>query len=893
MADALLELSRDELFARLALGRAGGTTAITPNRRLAQALAAEFDRRQQASGLTVWETADALPYPAFVERLYEDALHSELAAGLPLLLGSDQEQSLWEDVIRHSGAGDALLAVPETAALAREAWALAHAWDLADGLPGALAGDDAMAFAAWAGEYRTRTGREHFTDRARLAGVAADLLDEPRVRKPALVVAYGFDVITPQQGALLEALAARGVVLARAGRAPRAAQVMRVACTDARAEFQLAARWARARLEANPDARIAIVVPELHRHKRALRRALAEVMDPGRAGGVVPFNLSLGDPLAGFPLVAHGLAALELAGRETAFEQASRVIRSPFFALAETDAQARARLDAWLRRRAEPDVTLDRLAGMLADAGVLGEKLRAYAEFRRERLVGAQSPADWARAFGEALTALGFPGERGLDSSEYQTLQKWHEVLARLATLERVAPRMGFDAALGRIRRMAAETLFQPETRDVPVQVLGVLEAAGMAFDHLWVSGLSDEVWPPPPRPNPFIPLRLQRATGVPNATPASTLEFAQRLTVGWLAGGGEVVLSHPLREADRDLAPSPLVEPIPAAELALPDYGSWRAAIHRSAAIELITDAMAPALGAERSARGGASLLKDQAACPFRAFAVRRLAAGAIEAPHAGLDAMERGTLVHRVLEAVWRKLGTKQALDALAAPELDALLTRAADEAIAQARTKRPTTLRGRFATIERDRLVGLARGWLEVERGRDDFAVLPVEDRRSVVVGPLALTVRPDRVDETATGERIVIDYKTSRPGLPSILRPRPDEPQLPLYATAAEPGAAAAAFAQVRAGEMRFVGLARAEGLLPGVGTPAQAARQSGAQPDWDAQVAFWRGELERLAVEFASGRADVAPKRGSLTCRECVVQPFCRIHERRETVGDED
>jgi pimeloyl-ACP methyl ester carboxylesterase len=94
--------------------------------------------------------------------------------------------------------GDALLAVAETAALARDAWALAHAWDLADGVPGALAGDDATAFAAWAREYGARTGREHFTDRARLAGVVADVLEEPRVRKPPLLVAYAFDAVAPQ-----------------------------------------------------------------------------------------------------------------------------------------------------------------------------------------------------------------------------------------------------------------------------------------------------------------------------------------------------------------------------------------------------------------------------------------------------------------------------------------------------------------------------------------------------------------------------------------------------------------------------------------------------------------------------------------------------------------------
>jgi hypothetical protein len=166
-----------------------------------------------------------------------------------------------------------------------------------------------------------------------------------------------------------------------------------------------------------------------------------------------------------------------------------------------------------------------------------------------------------------------------------------------------------------------------------------------------------------------------------------------------------------------------------------------------------------------------------------------------------------------------------------------------------------------------------------------------VLP-EDERRVAVGPLALNVRLDRVDETAAGERIVIDYKTSTAGLTSILRPRPEEPQLPLYATAAEPGAAAAAFAQIRPGDMKFVGLAREEGLLPRVSTPERSKARD-VQADWPAQVAFWRGEVERLAAEFAAGRADVAPRNGPATCRLCDVQPFCRIHERREALAEDE
>jgi hypothetical protein len=119
-----------------------------------------------------------------------------------------------------------------------------------------------------------------------------------------------------------------------------------------------------------------------------------------------------------------------------------------------------------------------------------------------------------------------------------------------------------------------------------------------------------------------------------------------------------------------------------------------------RIAALERVTDATAPPPAAGGPVRGGSGLLKDQAACPFRAFAARRLAAAPIALAHAGLDAMARGILVHRVLETVWRRLGTKRALDATGAADLDALVADAAGRAVDEARARRPTTLSGRFA-------------------------------------------------------------------------------------------------------------------------------------------------------------------------------------------------
>ncbi len=899
--DDYATLSKAQLFARLARGfdqgLAGGVTVVTPNRRLAQALAREFDAAQAAQGHSAWESADILPYPAFVERCYEDALYSDPASALPILLTPAQEHALWEDIIRRSDAGDALLALPETAALAADAWKTAHAWRLLDSLRSGQLNEDASAFRDWCAQYSLRCERERHTDMALLPDLVAARVNRNEMRKPKLLALYGFDIMAPQQQALFDALQAAGTEVFVSAQERREASALRLACVDARDEIQRAAAWARARLEADPHANIGIVVPDLSKQRKALVRTFRTVMAPasmlpgvsgvpGANDDPLPFNVSLGVALTGYPLAQAACLILELAGREIEFGRASLLLRSPFIAAGESEAAGRARLDLELRRRAEPAITLDRLLDTLDAAGAgmyapeLAQRLRKLAGFRKSDLFAARAPSAWARAITDALQLMGFPDKgRSLDSAEYQTLKKWHEVIAGFALLDRVNAKLGYGEAVGRLRRLAAETLFQPEAPHAPVQILGVLESAGIEFDHLWVMGLSDEAWPIHPRPNPFLPLEAQRKARVPEASIEATLALDAAITRGWLRAAGEVVLSHPQAEGERKLLPSPLLRDLAQGVLALPTYPRHRNLIHAAARIEIIEDFVAPPLVAGAALSGGASVITDQSACPFRAFALHRLEATSPAAPHAGLDAMERGILVHRVLASAWGQLRTKTRLDAIGAGELEALLARSADEAVTRVKRDRPATLAGRFAEVEKGRLVRLARAWLEMEREArgDDFAVVAVEDKRSLVVGPLTLRGKLDRVDELEDGRRIVIDYKSTAKPSSAWLGERPDEPQLPLYLIATEPAAVAIAFAQVRAGDMKFAALAADETLLP--------VWKSLPELGWDAQVAEWRKVLERLATQFAAGEAAVHPKNPRTTCRNCDLQPLCRIHER--------
>lgn len=115
------------------------------------------------------------------------------------------------------------------------------------------------------------------------------------------------------------------------------------------------------------------------------------------------------------------------------------------------------------------------------------------------------------------LQLLGFSGERSLNSEEYQTYQKWQALLVEFASLDRAAvSQVSLYFAVTHLKQVTRETLFQPESPAVPIQILGVLEANHVTFDHLWIMNLSHEQWPLRANPNPFIPLELQAKCELP-----------------------------------------------------------------------------------------------------------------------------------------------------------------------------------------------------------------------------------------------------------------------------------------------------------------------------------------------------------------------------------------
>lgn len=880
---------------------ADGATVVTAGERLVRAVQWAHAESQQAAGRRAWLRPEVLPWQPFLTQLWTQITAAAPAESQALqLLSAAQAGAAWEDAVRQSGSADGLLQPHAAAEAAQEAWTLCHSYRLDPARFASSGSVDAEAFSTWAAAFSARSRREQWLDAARLPEELGARLAQCRERLPKRVLFAGFHEWAPQQQVFLENLLKAGCEAQRlmpdAGRAVKA---RRVACADNEEELRQAALWAGALLERDPALRIGIVVRDLAASGERLKRALDDALCPSARLGVEterPYNISLGRSLSDAPAIHDALLLLNLfTSTALEFSAVGQVLRSPFVRAAEIERAARQRFELSLRE-GSAQLPLRRLLAQTRERDDIPEFTAALAAAVKWQEVQSrrQLPSVWARGFAEVLRALGWPGERRHDSTEHQAIEAFRSVLGEFARFDLLGTALGVREAVVRLVQLAAQEIFQPASADAPVQVMGVLEATDLAFDHLWISGWSDDLWPASPRPHPLIPVRVQREHDMPHASARHELEFAERLTAGLLRAAPEVIVSFPQRDADRELRPSPLISGLPELDAGrLPQRAVLPYACHLQAqapVLATLDDHMGPVITIYKKTRGGTGVLKSQAACPFQAFARYRLHAKLVPVPAPGLDPVERGSLLHAVLYRLYAELMDQAAIIAQDSTALEAAIRNCVTAVLGEARRTQPDVFTERFLALEQARLSRLVGEWLEQERMRTPFNVEQREFDAEVRIGPLELHTRVDRLDRLPGGGYAIVDYKSgdTQPG--AWLGERPDDPQLPCYAVTAGEEIAALLFAVLRPGDCGYRGYARSSGLAAGVrGFDDPRFRPDDCE-DWEALLARWRRVLTRLADDFAAGHAEVAPKDRNSTCRMCDLAPLCRIDE-IEALGD--
>lgn len=859
-----------------------GVTWVAPTRRLAHYLRRRHDEACAAEGLEVWTTPDVVTWSGLVERLFTEGRAAGRVSGR--WLDDAMARMAWERIAERDGALAHILAPGQLGRTAYDSWRRLHAY----AIPlTALDADDrpeAQAFARWARSYADWSRRHGWVDESLAGGVV-----DPTLAGPALEL-VGFDAFTPAQRFLVERLRQAGVAVTERPTATRRGARILTTCRDRTGEVDTAARWAAAWLEIDAAHRIAIVVPDLGSRREEVRRTVERVVAPATAlaGGPAPetqgFELVAARTLADWAIVAAALDVITAFTAGTSLFEATRLLASPFLADAAGEADARARLDAAIRREEEAELGLGHLEKLAATAcPVLAQALRASLESAAEWPRRAR-PSEWARRFSQLLATMRWPGAE-LDSEEHQARQRWHQLVGEFGACDDAAGTISPREAASLLADLARGTSFQPQELRAPLTIIDPETCAGMDFDALWLCGLDAGQWPPAALPDPFLPRDWQARQGVPGATAEQAAADARALFDRLCRSADAVVLSYPQFDADAPLLPSAFVagfEPLPAAPL-WSQPALVQASFDARPSLEVCIDGTMPAIGAADAARGGAKLLELQAACPFRAQAELRLGARALEEPEAGIAAADRGDLVHTVLARIWDRLRGQAALRVLDAPALRTLVRDAIRRETAAARAP-ARSLRAHLLAIEADWLEARVIELLEADRARPDFTIESLEQSYRVALGGLELTLRIDRVDRLSDGTLAVIDYKTGNDADPQAwLGERPRLPQLPLYSQAVgHERVSAVAFGRVRTGETGYVGLASAAAAMPGLKDPS-ARGWPKEHATWPELQAAWERRLEGLAEEFAHGDARLAPD-PTQACRYCHLAALCRIAE---------
>jgi len=543
---------------------------------------------------------------------------------------------------------------------------------------------------------------------------------------------------------------------------------------------------------------IGVVVPNLELYAQALRRTLNGLLGRRLTPQDETFNITLGTPLLEHPLVQAALIPLRLLGDEEKRHLLIGLLLSPYYGVWAGNRRLLARLDRhW--REMTPEADLNSLYGKahsrepelvpyLSPAG--SDLLELLAPFQQRSSLAVEKWIDILYNFWDFVQ---FPVLA--DESDRVAFNHLQSTLTSLVSDLGSWP-MDSRTFLAWLRQALSAEIFQVAgSEQAGVQIMGLIESRGLAFQRLFLLGMNSTGLPQPVRPLPFLDLEERRQ--VLGGTLRSQYEFAQAAFKHLMASAPEIILTRPEEIEGEPLSATPLWSaPWQSASVDFwtkPDAAWFRAVWLRSAWKGFIgsrpeqtaADHLTTSFPFPESLSVSSLAVAFQ--CPFRFLIQELLELKPLAEPFGGLRPEDRGLSIHQVLACITRKLRTKLQEGNLDWEIVFPLVQECVD-AVHEKMATIPTW------QVERRRWLGkefgLLKLWLQEELNHLQagwrWLAEEIPFRGLTVEGwPTTLNGRIDRVDFHPELGLLCWDYKSGSSPKFSEVFSHLSEPQLPAY------------------------------------------------------------------------------------------------------------
>jgi ATP-dependent helicase/nuclease subunit B len=867
---------------------------LTASNRLARWLMLDYDDRQKQK--KVWETSQILPLSAWLKQVWLDTWPEKH------LFSKLQSESLWEKIINSDSNSTKLSLLHRKAAASQayQAYTLVHEYRLPTTQYDYQETLETISFYKWMQIYQNQLLQWNALDAVEIINQVSELIDAGRIELPHIITFEGFEIKSPQLQRLLDAMERNGVKtkidfserLDFSDKTSFCKENTHTAVQkfdDKNQEAITCARWIR--INSQPGKRFGVIVPELENYRSLLQREFAAELSPASIfpgnKSELPFNVSQGSPLNQTTPINLIFQILETPTFNIPAETFYSIIRTSIF---HSDKSAALTMEQTLRNKRVVTINLNKLETQFnfENSSELYKFIAAWKNWVLTKQFDL--PSHWSTKIYLLLQEMNWPekNEEKITQKENQIFESWKNCLDQLASLNHIVGKIHRLAAVNKLFSIAQNFLFPEKNRDHLIQVIQLSECPGMKFDHTWVMGCHSESLPPSPEPNSLIPSTFRKKFNLPRSNAKWELGNSEQHLAAVLNSSKDIVFSYPSQEKDNVQEPSPLIKYIPQENSFVLPSARYKDQICNATKPEPFEETPVLPFSDNEKYRfkegkksGGASLLKHQADCPFRAFVHFRLHAQKSEIPDTDFDPLVRGNLIHLILELFWEKTQTREQLEKLyQANQLEIEVQKCVEEAtnvICRSLPEQPE-----FLKMEKNRNQNLALEWLiNFELARNDFTVLKPEKSETTKINGLTLNLKIDRIDETPDKKHVLIDYKSGEAKPGDWLKERIIAPQLPLYSTLLSPSVVA--FGKLKKGQIEFKGVK--DPSIDFSGLKETNYTKETKVSEWNDLLEFWKNKIEILANEFLSGRAVIEPALNQETCKNCDLDSLCRIRER--------